>query len=108
VFDDLTDTLMREVFADLRDDVRAHSIRKSLTLRHVNGVLSLRNHITVAPTVEAGDIKVKIEEAFRRSAEVDASHVTVDATGSEVTLWGEVRTWAEREQAQQSAGPLRG
>jgi len=72
-------------------------------LRRVSGVVGLRNHITVLPTVKPGDIKVKIEEAFRRSAEVDASHVTVDANGSEVTLSGEVRTWAERQQAQQSA-----
>jgi osmotically-inducible protein OsmY len=72
-------------------------------LRHVSGVLGLRNHIAVVPTVRPGDIKVKIEEAFRRSAEVDASHVTVDANGSEVTLSGEVHTWAERQQAQQSA-----
>jgi len=50
-----------------------------------------------------GDIKHKIEEAFRRSAEVDAAHVAVDADGTEITLRGEVRTWAQREQAQQCA-----
>lgn len=77
--------------------------RAEAALRRINGVLSLRNHITVVPTVTAGDIKRKIEEAFKRSAEVDASHVNVDAKGTEVTLSGRVYTWAERDQAQQSA-----
>jgi osmotically-inducible protein OsmY len=77
--------------------------RAEAALHRVNGVLSLRNHIIVVPTVTAADIKLKIEQAFKRSAEVDASHVTVDASGTEVTLRGEVRTWAERDQAQQSA-----
>jgi osmotically-inducible protein OsmY len=77
--------------------------RAEAALRRVNGVLSLRNHITVVPIVRPGDIKLKIEEAFRRSAEVDASHVKVDANGTEVTLSGEVHTWAERDQAQRSA-----
>jgi osmotically-inducible protein OsmY len=72
-------------------------------IRRVNGVLSLRNHMTVVPTVRPADIKLKIERAFKRSAEVDASHITVDTSGTEVTLRGEVRTWAERDQAQQSA-----
>jgi osmotically-inducible protein OsmY len=72
-------------------------------LRRVSGVLSLRNHITVVPRVTPGDIKLKIEEAFRRSAEVDAGRITVDTRGSEVTLSGQVRTWAERSQAQQTA-----
>ena len=77
--------------------------RAEAAIRRLNGVLSLRNHMTVVPTVRPADIKLKIEQAFKRSAEVDASHITVDASGTEVTLRGEVRTWAERDQAQQSA-----
>jgi osmotically-inducible protein OsmY len=72
-------------------------------VRRVHGVLSLRNHITIVPTVTAADIKMKIEQAFKRSAEVDASHVRVDANGTDVFLWGDVHTWAERDQAQRSA-----
>lgn len=77
--------------------------RAEALVRHVTGVLTLRNHIAVVPTVTAADIKEKIEKAFRRSAQVDASHITVDTHGSEVTLWGAVRSWNERDQAQQSA-----
>jgi osmotically-inducible protein OsmY len=38
----------------------------------------------VAPT----EIKRKLEEALRRSAEIDASRITVEASGSEVILRG--------------------
>jgi len=53
--------------------------------------------------VSTVDIKLKSEDAFRRSATVDATHVTVDANGSEVILRGEVRSWSERDQAQATA-----
>lgn len=77
--------------------------RAEQLVQHVNGVLTLRNHIAVVPTVTAADIQEKIEKAFKRSAEVDASHITVGTQKSEVTLWGEVRSWSEREHAQQAA-----
>jgi osmotically-inducible protein OsmY len=48
--------------------------------------------IKVAPV----DIKRKIEAAFRRSAKIDASRITVEASGSEVVLRGSVRSWAEK------------
>jgi osmotically-inducible protein OsmY len=59
--------------------------------------------IHIKPIVATSDIKRKIEDAFRRNAVVDASHVSVDANGSEVILRGEVRSWSERDQAQASA-----
>ena len=77
--------------------------RAEAAVRRVKGVATLGNHIGIVPMAAPGDIKHRIEEAFRRSAEVDAAHVAVDADGTEITLRGEVRTWAEREQAQQCA-----
>lgn len=77
--------------------------RAESAVRHLKGVISVWNAIALKPSVAADNIKHKIEDAFRRIAEVDASHIKVEANGSEVTLRGEVRSWAERDQAQQSA-----
>jgi osmotically-inducible protein OsmY len=77
--------------------------RAEAAVRRVKGVSTLGNHISIVPMAVPGDIKHKIEEAFRRSAEVDAAHVAVDADGTQITLRGEVRSWAERDQAQQCA-----
>jgi osmotically-inducible protein OsmY len=72
-------------------------------VRNLKGVLGVRNQIRIAPRVVPAQVKTRIEEAFRRSAEVDAKHVNVAAEGGEVVLSGRVRSWAERDEAQQTA-----
>jgi osmotically-inducible protein OsmY len=72
-------------------------------MRRVPGVAGIRNSIQVGPRAAATDIKHKIEDAFRRNAAIDADQITVDARGAEVTLRGEVHSWEERDQAQESA-----
>jgi osmotically-inducible protein OsmY len=77
--------------------------RAESAVRRLRGVLDVRNCIQVKPILVAGDVKADIEAAFKRNAAVDADHVAVEVRGSEVTLRGEVRSWAERDQASQTA-----
>ena len=72
-------------------------------VRQLIGVKGVSNQITVKARVKSGDVREKIESAFKRSAEVDARRVSVEAQESKVVLRGNVRSWAEREQAQQAA-----
>jgi osmotically-inducible protein OsmY len=72
-------------------------------VRRQAGVISVRNSIKITPSLAPENIKHRIEDAFRRIAQVDADRIVVDTLGSEVTLRGEVRSWAERDQAQRTA-----
>ncbi len=72
--------------------------------RQVSGVRGVMNHIVVKPqTASSTDVLHKIEGALRRTAAVDARRITVATKDSQVHLYGSVRSWAERDEAEHAA-----
>jgi len=77
--------------------------RAEAAVRHLKGVKAVGNRIRISPRPVPAEVKRKIEDAFRRNAEVDAQHITVEASDGELLLKGSVRSWAERQEAQRVA-----
>jgi osmotically-inducible protein OsmY len=78
-------------------------------LRRLYGVRGITNAIVVKPHARASDVRAKIEEAFERSAEIDAGSIHVAETFSgQVMLTGTVRSLGERRAAEQAAWSVPG
>ena len=72
-------------------------------VRDLTGVKGVTNYINVQPRVKTLDVREKIVEAFKRSAEIDARRVNVTATEGKVILSGNVHSFAERQEAERAA-----
>jgi osmotically-inducible protein OsmY len=73
-------------------------------VRNLTGVKGVSNLISLTkPIVLSSEVKVKIDNALRRAAKVDAEHIKVSVVGDKVILRGKVSSWAEREEAERAA-----
>ena len=69
-------------------------------VQRLSGVKGVSNLITIKPLLSPTDLKQKIEKALVRNAETDARHITVEVQGSKVILYGTVRSYAEKQEAE--------
>ena len=72
-------------------------------IRDLKGVTGVTNQIELTPRVTSVDVKKRIQDALKRSAEVEAQGINVDVASSKVTLKGHVKTWNERKLVRETA-----
>ncbi len=72
-------------------------------VRKLIGVKGVTNLVNVTPRVSKVEVKTTIENALKRSAELDASRIKVETDGDKVTLSGTVRSLFEKEEAERAA-----
>ena len=82
-----TQALVHEGHVALEGTVEWHYQREwaERAARSVPGVISVRNSIRLKPQLTPAEITRQIEQAFQRSATVDAQRVTVETLGDEAT-----------------------
>ena len=97
--------VVKEGWVTLEGEVEWHYQRERAedAVQRLRGVKGVSNLIRIKPKVTPTDIKRQIEEAFRRSAEIDANRIAVETSGGEVILRGTVRSWVERQEAERVA-----
>jgi osmotically-inducible protein OsmY len=78
--------------------------RAEAAARRVRGVKGVTNAIRLKPiTAVPSEVKKRIEDAFKRSATIDANRIEVKTNGDTVILRGKVRSWAESQEAERAA-----
>ena len=98
--------IVRDAWITLEGDVEWDSEKRRAenAVWRLRGVTGVTNLINLKPKAEPTKIQRKIEEAFKRNAEVEAHNITVITHGSdEVILRGTVGSWAECREAERVA-----
>lgn len=69
-------------------------------VENLTGVRFVTNLIAVKPKITPYELQQKINSSFQRSANIDAARITAEVLGSRVILRGKVRSFAEKEDAE--------
>jgi osmotically-inducible protein OsmY len=75
---------------------------------HIRGVRHVVNLINVLPKAGERDVRRRIVQALHRSADIEASQITVTVADGVARLVGTARTWAQRDAAAHAAAAAPG
>ena len=63
------------------------------SIRHLTGVVSVYNAITLKTDVSVSKVKEQVQAALHRQAKADAKSIHVETAGGKVTLTGHASSW---------------
>jgi len=89
-------------------DWQFQKVAAEQAVRKLSGVVGVTNLIEIRARVQTSDVKHRIEDALRRSAEVEAARIQVHVSGSKIVLDGRVQSWYERDAAKRAAWSVQG
>jgi osmotically-inducible protein OsmY len=69
-------------------------------VENLTGVRFVTNLVAVKPKITPYELQQKINASFQRSANIDSARITAEVLGSRITLRGKVRSFAEKEDAE--------
>ncbi|WP_145106040.1 BON domain-containing protein [Cereibacter sediminicola] len=72
------------------------------SIRGIAGVVGISNAIVIATKLSPADLRLRIERALKRRAELEMSDIRVEVSGGTVTLDGKVHSIGERRAAEQA------
>lgn len=72
------------------------------TVHRLSGIWGVSNQILVKPHLWPSNLKQGIERALVRNAQTDTERITVEVQGSKVILHGRVRSYVEKQEAEDS------
>jgi osmotically-inducible protein OsmY len=79
-----------------------------ISVRKLSGVTGISNLIRIVGGTHSADVKLRIENALRRSAELAARNIHVEVANGRVTLTGTVSAWNQRRLAEDAAWAVPG
>jgi osmotically-inducible protein OsmY len=72
-------------------------------VRHLRGVRGVSNLVSIKSKLSSTEVETSIRSAFERNALVDANKIKATISDNKVTLTGNVRNYAERDEADRVA-----
>ena len=87
-------------------DYQRHEVERMV--RQVRGVIGVTDTITVKPPASPQKVREVIEDAFKREAEVDARHISVEVSDHTAKLYGHVHSLHEASAARAAAAAAPG
>ncbi len=91
---------------NVRYDFQRREVERMV--RHVRDVVGVTDLITVTPPPSPERVREAIEDTFRREAEVDARHISVEVSDHTAKLYGHVHSLREASAASAAAAAAPG